>query len=144
MQRVQIIASMIFMALTGGSSSLLAQCGSDAGGTVVVCCGRDIFVSNEFKPGGGSDHAEPVTCNAAGVHGCPTIIVFATGGCPTSASLLTPEVRRKLDQASQYMPLLVASCTGGFMPYQPHHAEAPEDKEWILRSPTPHLSGHGE
>jgi hypothetical protein len=73
------------------------------------------------------------------VENCEGYVVFAGGSC-TDASLSTPEMRRQLDQISQHMPLLVASCTRGLVPYQP----VPDDKKIILRSPKLELTGKGE
>lgn len=136
------IILFIWMALIGSSSNLFAQCGSSVNGSVVYCCGVPTYINAEWMPGG-EQHLgqETLSCNYI-VSGCNISMVFAGGSC-VNASLSTPEMRRQLDQISQHMPLLVASCTGGLVPYQPH-AEVPDDKKFILRSPKLDLTGGGE
>jgi hypothetical protein len=133
MRRIPNIALMMGMALMLSSSSLSAQCGSSVKGSTVYCCGTAVYVSDEWMPGGGSKMQTLVNC-AYAVNNCQEYIVFADGNCAI-ASLSTPEIRKQLDQISQQMPLLIASCTSGLVPYQPHLAEVSGHKELTLRTP---------
>ena len=134
----------ICMAFTVSSPHLFAQCGSAANGSIIYCCGQAVFTNQEFNPNGGGNLGQVlVPCGYAGVPSCGLSFVLASGSC-YAASIRNPEVRSQLDQISQQMPLLVASCTGGFESYQPQHDEAPDDKKFILRSPKLKLTRSGE
>jgi hypothetical protein len=74
---------------------------------------------------------------------CYSDFVAAFSPCG-AVSLSTPETRRQLDKISRQIPLLVASCTGGFVPYQPHDAEVSGDKKFIPRRTKLDLKGNGE
>lgn len=140
MRGIRTVAIMICMALMGSSTKLFAQygtCGSGLNGSVVICCGEEVYVSAEWYPGGVM-HLGQLLAKCP-VDGCEGYVVFAGGSC-TTASLSTPEMRKQLNQISQHMPLLVASCTSGLVPYQP----VPDDEKFMLRRPKLDLKGNGE
>jgi hypothetical protein len=121
------------MALIVGSPNLFAQCGSDVHGSVVYCCDLEVFLSDEWSPVSGDLSQYYENCSDF-VPECGGVVVFAgkSRSC-LIASLSTPEMRKQLDQISQSMPLLVASCTNDLVAYLPDQAEIPDKKEFRLR-----------
>ena len=143
MRRIRVVFVIIFVALMGSSTELFAQCGGSMNGSFVSCCGTSVYLSDEWYPGGGERYRQGLVSCSYTVSGCDEWFVMTNGAC-LAASLSTPEMRRQLDQLSEQMPLLIASCSGGLVPYQPHYAEVSNHEKLILRSPKLDLRGTGE
>jgi hypothetical protein len=71
----------------------------------------------EWYPGGFANMRQILTpCGET--MGCDEYYVKAGGSCWLSSVSSSQIFKRRLDQLSRQMPLLVASCTGGLVPYQ--------------------------
>jgi hypothetical protein len=147
MRRIQVIPIMICMILMGCSTGLLAQSscgGTNPFGSTLYCCGTKIFVEDEWAPTPQLHMGQTLTQCRFLVPGCYESYVVAEGTC-TVAALSTPEMRKRLDLLSQQTPLLVASCTGGLVPYQPRrNADFPDGRGFNLKPRKLDLGGIGE
>jgi hypothetical protein len=136
--RLFLRVSIVLLVALAAGANLPAQCGGSVGGSVVYCCGTPVFLSAEWAAGGKSGQ---LTENCP-VADCPGFVVFAGGTCfapPLQGSV----TREQLDRLSEQMPLLVASCTGGFVPYESSLSNVPSNRKLVLRLPTLRLTGSG-
>jgi hypothetical protein len=82
----------------------------------ILCCGVKFQVFNYFAR---SPNVLAGDYNAACPNGASCGNYPSAAGTCLAGSLSTPEMFKKLNEMSQRAPLLVASCTGGLVRYQP-------------------------
>jgi hypothetical protein len=121
MSKIRIFTILACLIAIGAANSLYAQsdtCGTPSTSAVdFVCCNQHIWVEGTtIVPPGGMYFLGLQKCSG----GCNTQISIAQHSwwCIIE-SLNTPDKIRELNAISQKMPLLVASCKGGLVPYLP-------------------------
>lgn len=115
-----IACYLLFVGITERAAAQV--CGGPAS-VQILCCGQKFQVFNYWAN-------EPLFRAALYDAACPNGLICgsypsAAGSCLLGA-LSTPKMIEELNTMSRRAPLMVASCTGGLVRYQPSLTNAPD------------------
>ena len=112
-------ALWIFVACLYGIPCVGDNCAGDSNYQNVPCFGPHGCQSSAYVNRPQSGHEFLYSCE--GVSCCGQLITDCTqeGDCAQSVALRNPEVRRQLTELSANSTVMVANCSGEYVPYEP-------------------------
>lgn len=131
---MRISQFLVCLAVIGITARMHAQ--SPCGSLVfqpykMYCCNQLIVITDSFTSYPNKDLLpKDVQCSST----CKSVYTSASSSLICLfASLNTPEMIKKLNEMSKRMPLLVASCEGGLVPYRPRPISDSADTDHVVK-----------